>query len=358
MRIAYVAHINGLATSGVVSKVAGQIEEWRRRGHDVSLLLLTRDRGAPEMRLAGAQVFSYQGIVARIGALFRLVRAARRLEPNVLYFRRDIFYPQFLGLPRAAAFVVEINEDDLTEYRLGSRRRFAFHRLTRWLLFRRAQGLIFVTNELQRSASFAAYEGHRTVISNGIVLSQYPILPAPTNPRPRLVFIGTWGQVWQGIDKVVQLARLEPGWDFDVIGGQMAIDRAGAEAMPPNITWHGSLDHSSALQVMAGADVGIGTLALHRKGMDEACALKLREYLALGLPVIYGNHDPDVDALPELALRIPNTETNVTTDIRRIEAFVAAAQGRRVARSVVGHLDAQVKEGQRLAFLSKASERA
>lgn len=308
------------------------------------------------MRLADAQVFAYDGMVGRMRALLRLVRTSRRLEPTIVYFRGDIFYPHFLGLPRTAALVLEINADDLTEFRLGSRRRFEYNRMTRGLLLRRAQGLIFVTSELQRSPSFAAYQGQSAVISNGIQLSEYPIVPAPGNPRPRLVFIGTSGQIWQGVDKVVKLAGLEPGWDFDVIGVRMGEDMAGAAAVPPNVRWHGPLDHSSALQVMASADIGIGTLALHRKAMNEACALKLREYLALGLPVIYGNEDADVDAIPELALRIPNTETNVTTDIRRIESFVEASRGRRVPRSAVGHLDTQVKEGQRLDFLRQMTK--
>jgi glycosyltransferase involved in cell wall biosynthesis len=357
MRIVYVAHVNELATSGVASKVAGQLHEWRRQGHDAWLLLLTRDRGASELRLANAHVFTYAGMVGRMRALLRLVRAARRLAPTVVYFRGDIFYPQLLGLPRTATLILEINSDDMAEFRLGSRRRFEYNRLTRGLLLRQARGVIFVTSELQRSPSFAAYQGASVVITNGIQLSEYPIVPAPANPRPRLVFVGTSGQIWQGMDKVVQLAGLEPGWDFDIIGARMEQDKAGgAGATPANVRWHGPLDHSSALGVMAGADIGIGTLALHRKAMNEACALKLREYLAMGLPVIYGNEDADVDAVPELALRIPNTETNVTTDIRRIEMFVEASRGRRVPRSAVGHLDSQVKEGQRLDFLRQVTK--
>jgi hypothetical protein len=126
----------------------------------------------------------------------------------------------------------------------------------------------------------------------------------------------------------------------------------------PNVTWHGRLDHASALAVMARADIGIGTLALHRKAMHQANALKLREYLALGLPVLYGNEDPDVDAIPELALRIANTEDNVITELARIRTFVEGSRGKRVPRSALGHLDAAAKETQRLDFLRDISVRA
>jgi len=41
------------------------------------------------------------------------------------------------------------------------------------------------------------------------------------------------------------------------------------------------------------ADVAIGALATYRKGMKETSTLKVREYLAYGLPVILDHHDPD-----------------------------------------------------------------
>jgi hypothetical protein len=64
-----------------------------------------------------------------------------------------------------------------------------------------------------------------------------------------------------------------------------------------------------------------------------------------------------VDAIPELALRISNTESNVTTEIRRIEAFAEAARGRRVPRAAVGHLDTAAKESLRLDFFTEIIRR-
>ena len=87
------------------------------------------------------------------------------------------------------------------------------------------------------------------------------------------------------------------------------------------IRWHGRLPREAALRLLDRADVGLGTLALHRKGMAEASALKMREYLAVGLPVIYGNEDRDVDPLEPWVLRLPNTESNVDDGLDEIDRF-------------------------------------
>ena len=79
--------------------------------------------------------------------------------------------------------------------------------------------------------------------------------------------------------------------------------------------------------MLASADVGIGTLGLHRKSMDEASPLKVREYLAVGLPVLYGYRDPDADDLQPFVLKVANTPTNVVDELDRIDGFVHGARG-------------------------------
>jgi len=118
----------------------------------------------------------------------------------------------------------------------------------------------------------------------------------------------------------------------------------------PNVKWHGPLDRTDVLRILEEADVGVGTLALHRNSMTEACPLKLREYLAVGRPVFYGHMDPDVDGLHSYSLRIANTETNVIDELPRIDEFVWRSRGVRIPRSEVAHIDMARKEAQRLAL--------
>jgi glycosyltransferase involved in cell wall biosynthesis len=348
-RIAYVAHLNERGSAGAAAKIAAQAQLWGDRGHEVRVFVFTRDDPvAWRSRLPGAVVHGYRGGASRLTATTRLVRSIRRYAPAVVYLRWDLFYPPMLWFPRRASLVIEINTDDLSEYALGSPIRALYNAWTRGLLLRRARGLVFVTGELSRLPAFRGLPGRRCVIGNGIDLDAYVPLPAPAGDRPRIVFVGTGGQPWHGVDKLLVLASLRPEWRIDVVG-----TRDETQTAPSNITWHGPLGRSGVLEALARADVGIGTLALHRNGMDEACPLKVREYLAVGLPVIYAYGDPDMDCLGEYALRIPNTERNVEESIELIDAFVRRVRGRRVPRAAVAHLDVGRKEEQRLTLFDE-----
>ncbi len=355
LRIAYYAHVNGASTSGVFLKIFGQVERWAAQGHDVRLFVATRDDGAQWLsRIQDASVHRYDGLRSRWRAMVEIAKDVRAYAPDLIYVRWDLFYPPMLRFPRQALLVVEVNSDDLREYRLGRQLRAGYNALTRGLVLRRARALVFVTDELARSSSFRTYPGQRRVISNGIDLAAYPSHGAPANERPRLAFVGTAGQSWHGVDKVIRLARLRPGWAFDIVGMQPSSAEAAS-----NVTWHGPLERAGVLDVLGRADIGIGTLALHRKAMNIACPLKVREYLAVGLPVLYGYQDPDiddVDVLGRFVLRIPNRETNVEDCLADIDVFVARVRGRRVPRSSVSHIDLARKEAERLALFADLAE--
>ena len=132
------------------------------------------------------------------------------------------------------------------------------------------------------------------VISNGIDLSAFQPLDAPNNETPRLVFIGTPGYSWHGVDKLVELARTFPDLHIDIVGYDQLPEH---EPLPPNLTLHGYLNADGYRKVMAGCDLAISTLALYRKGMEEACPLKTRECLAYGLPMVLPYVDTDLKDL-------------------------------------------------------------
>jgi glycosyltransferase involved in cell wall biosynthesis len=353
MRIVYFAHVNGGGASGVLHKIAGQVDHWRAHGHRVRVLVATRDEvtvwASP---LGDAVVRRYAGAASRVTAISSLVRDARAFHPDLIYQRWDLFYPPMLLFPKGVPLVAEVNSDDLQEYALGRPLRSRYNARTRGLVLGRAGALVFVTRELSDGPSFRGFLGIHRVVTNGIVLDSYPELAAPDHDHVRLVFVGTQGQSWHGIDRLVRLAELRPGWQFDIVGVE-----AEGQSGPANVTWHGPLDRRGVLAVLANADVGVGTLALHRKSMTEACPLKMREYLAVGLPVVYAYSDPDVDLLGSYALRIANSESNVEDELATIDAFVVRSKGLRVPRASIVHIDIARKEAERLALFDEVAGR-
>jgi hypothetical protein len=357
LRIAYVVGWPGGHHTGPFKKVVEQSAAWRAFGHEVGLFVLTESPHADEWsQLPGVQQVTCRapGVAALFRQKERLVSSVLRWGPDVAYHRYALPYPGMLRMARRLPLVLEINTDDLAEYDLLSPLKGKVNRLTRGQVLRRVAGLVVTTRELAQSPIFARYARPSLVLANGISLASVHPSPAPENSGPRLVFLGQPGCPWHGLDKLAALARARPGWHLDVVGP----DRSEVPDPPTNLAVHGSLSVEQYRPILARADIGVGTLALHRKNMDEASPLKVREYLATGLPVITGYRDTDFPGAPPFLLQLPNTEDNVTSHLAELDAFVDAWQGRRVPRDRLTHLDSLHKESARLAFFSRVAELA
>ncbi len=358
MRVAILLHWNEGEKSGVFKKVVSQIRLWKSQGVFISLHLISRRHllNMWQHYLEGVpitlHIYNAYNVATRVRAWKEAVKALKAHRPDIVYHRYDLYMPSLKGISRSLPLVLEINTDDLTEYCLRKGLRCWYNRLTRALLLRDVAGLVFVTYELAGLPHFARYQKPSVVIANGIVLDDYHSLPTPRNEEPRLVFLGTDSQPWHGVDKVVRMAQHFPRWHFDVVG----IRREKVCEIPSNVSFYGPLDRQAYEPVLAKADVAIGTLALHRIRMNEACPLKVREYLAYGLPLILGHKDTDFPQGAPFILELPNTEDNVESSGTAIETFVFKWMGQRVSRNAISNIDIRVKEARRLAFLHDVLE--
>lgn len=338
-----------LERDGVANKIESQVSAWRAAGHTAEVFCAvksSRARGHSDWHR-----FPFENAFDRARATVRLQRAALRFAPDVVYLRYDLYLPPMGLLLRRRPGVVEINADDRAEAVLvrGARGRL-YNELNRRLLLRRARAFVCVTHELARSASFARFRRPTAVVGNAIDLSRISPLPATPGSRPRVAFLGTSGQPWHGVDKLLWLAGQLPDVDFDLIGWTTA---DCPTPPPPNMTAHGVLPRGEYEPLLAACDLAIGTLALHRKHMTEACPLKVREYLAYGLPVVIAYDDTDfLDDERWFLLRLPNTEDNVRGGVDAIRSFLDSIRGRRVPRAdVEKEIGSAHKEALRLAFL-------
>jgi glycosyltransferase involved in cell wall biosynthesis len=152
------------------------------------------------------------------------------------------------------------------------------------------------------------------------------------------------------VEKLLILARQFPDLKLDIIG-YTASDLKDRE-IPENIVFHGFLAGDEHHQILCKADVGIGTLALHRNQMEEGSPLKVREYLAYGLPVVIAYQDTDLKDIPaDFILRIPNSNDNVEVCANLIRDFSYRMMGERADRDLVYPLINQSKkENTRIAF--------
>lgn len=358
MRIAYLMAWSGRPDSGVMKKVAGQVRVWRDRGHEVRIFVVTAARspmasparrGAPPEIEAALHIEMYRHAVLQPRAVGRLTSRAETWGPDILYGRYGPWYPALTRAARRLPTVLEVNTDDRVEFwRSGSRARAVYNALTRRRLLRACAGLVFVTSALRSNRAFRWFEGATSVIPNGIDLDEVPILPPARGETPCLAFVGSPGHAWHGLDRLLDLAVSAPDWEFEVIGYDASPSRG---AGPPNVRFNGFLTRQDYEPILARAHAAVGSLALDRNRMTEASSLKIREYLAYGLPVILGCPDADFPDGAPFLLEVDSQ--NFGAHIDEVAAFVQSWRDRRVPRKDIVHLDGAVKERQRLEFLAE-----
>lgn len=347
-KIAYAVRWNVGEENGVVKKVAEQIRLWMQLGCEVRLFALSPEAkiwsGISDLpvEMVSSPQRSWREFIAS-GQLFQSVI---KWQPDIVYLRSMIYLPSIEKLLRSLPVVVEVNTKEVSEKALsGSKLRGFYRRLTQSRVLGQAKGIVAVTQEIAHD--MAKFARPTAVIANGITLESFPRLPPAANKMPRLVFLGSRGMRWHGVDKIVELADYLPDFHFDIIG------ESELPMSLPNLKSHGILSKVNYLEVLASADVALGTLALHRKNMAEACPLKVREYLACGIPTIIGYSDTDFTRPVPFILQLPNSPDNVQNNVEQIAQFAFAWKGRRVIRDDVKHLDNWYKESQRLVFFEQ-----
>ena len=146
-------------------------------------------------------------------------------------------------------------------------------------------GLVAVTSELlDNEKSTLLRRKFSAVYPNGIPAR----LEVPVDARGQgveIAFVAGHFFPWNGLDLLLASVRSSSD-DFilHLVGdlGPLASDPILDD---PRIRCHGVLGAEELRRVLSRCHLGLSTFALYRKQMVQACPLKVREYLALGIPV-------------------------------------------------------------------------
>ncbi|RZL96907.1 MAG: glycosyltransferase, partial [Pedobacter sp.] len=156
---------------------------------------------------------------------------------------------------------------------------------------RNAYRIIGVTDEILE------YENQRAglhqkvglVYPNGIVFNRNALCHARSE-IPTFLFVASYFSDWHGVDLLLSQVLLSERRFHIHLVGQLSKQDAALASSDRRVTIHGELDAQQIQSLAQQCWVGLSSFALFRKGMKTACPLKVREYLALGLPV-YGGHE-------------------------------------------------------------------
>lgn len=269
--------------------------------------------------------------------LMDALRLAVEKQPFDLIYMR--FMPVFHNAPKAllqaktrgAKLVLEHPTYPFSNGRTTSLLRRPVFAYNEWV-FRRVEPLIDLYTLIGEPCGESLNGVPAMNILNGVDVERL----APHEPRAEadigLLALASMSH-WQGYDRLIQaLARYRDaervtihmvGGDGD---GSLARWRRLAQelGMEKTVIFHGELFGEALDRVAAQCDVGVGGLGLYRKGQYRSMTLKLREYMARGLPFVYAVDDPSIPDEPRFCLRLANDDSPL--DMEEIVAFARRAK--------------------------------
>ncbi|TVZ08245.1 glycosyltransferase involved in cell wall biosynthesis [Cellulophaga sp. RHA_52] len=340
MKIAYILPIDIEKYEGVLNKVDSQVLEWINNKNEVVIYLITNNNIShlestslyglyKKGKIEIIKLKQYGGLpVDLIKDWLNLDSAYRSVlnklvtfKPDVIYARTSLYQPFYKKLGKNNNLIIEANTDTNSEYNLQKFQtikyflRYIYFKLTNYFFLKRVTAIAAVTNEIA-----ALFKKKNTrVFPNSIIVDNYPKFSSKNNKKKKVVFLGSPNMPWQGIDILLLLSKKMINIDFDVIGYE------GKDfEMLPNVNFHGFMNKKKYLEILEYADASIGTMALYRKNMQEACPLKVREYLACCKPVILPYKDTafELNGYPEWVLKLPNSREGILNSVEEITSFI------------------------------------
>ena len=168
---------------------------------------------------------------------------------------------------------------------------------------------------------YGGYDGKQqnVQISNGIDL---PILQknhqSSENEGFRLIAIGRW-EYWHGLDRIlVGMSHSTLNVHLDIVGsgpysGQIVklIDQL---SLKDKVDIHGPLYNQDLANLISTADLGVGTLGLHRKNVLKDSSLKSRTYCSHGLPFLISSDDDEFSSELPFVFKVAADEDFIDID--------------------------------------------
>lgn len=297
-----VLHSAALLTpgTGIVNQMTWEQEAARKLGLDWDTRLFCPDRGAGIIHVPFAVKSS--GPAQKVSAWFSLRSAyaawLRSVESKydvvlLRYYVHDPYQHAFVTKSTRPVYFVH-HTLEASELKLGGPSGYvrAFgDRLIGDKTVRSAAGLIGVTAEIAAWQVQRAGKGKIAsfVYPNGIMSDAKDLLPEARGDIPHILFVASEFFPWHGLDLLLDDLSRFPGNNFRLhVVGRVNAQLRRQAADDSRVTFHGSLVRAELALLAQSCWVGLSSFALSRNGMEQACTLKVREYLSQGIPVYCG----------------------------------------------------------------------
>jgi nucleoside-diphosphate-sugar epimerase len=126
---------------------------------------------------------------------------------------------------------------------------------------------------------------------NGINYNSVDDLDLRSKDLPEIVFMASHFAPWHGLDLLISDAKINTGKFKIHLVGKISAEDLSAISDDHRFFTHGHLNTLEIKKLTQKMWVGLSSFAMGRNGMQQACTLKVREYLQMGLPVYAGHRD-------------------------------------------------------------------
>ncbi|HVN72427.1 MAG TPA: glycosyltransferase, partial [Desulfomonilia bacterium] len=231
-------------------------------------------------------------------------------------------------------------------------------------VLRSVDGVIGVTSEItEYELSLIGRDIPSFTLTNSIDVEQYPLKKPRkvTDNTLRLLYVGSNTAEWHGLDRVLQgmadhrnTIRLELHIAGNVSGSIKKLIRS--LNIEDHITSHGYITGEGLDVLFDLADVAIGTLGIHRKKLTNGSTLKVREYMARGIPFIISHKDEDLSPDFPYIFMAPSDESPI--DMQAVIQFAKDmhASGEEIPQQMrtyaSEHMDYRVKLVKLIEFIN------
>ncbi len=163
---------------------------------------------------------------------------------------------------------------------------------------------------------------------DAVEVDTFPLSPRPEfNHELRLVFLkgASTSADFNGLDRMIwSIANYKGEIEIKlfVLGHQLQEEQKMVEAfgIKKNVILFPSKNGEDLNNFLKDIHIGVATLSLYRKGLNQTTTIKVREYTAQGLPFIYAYTDPDLNEdAKEFALKFPNDDSLI--DMNKVIEF-------------------------------------
>lgn len=302
-----VLHVSFLAKAGngIVNQLKAEIQSVKKLNIPWEVVLVTETTFNEPFVVTIPHLYSKNFFLKRLYFHLWLVRKIRNRHYDIIllrYIKSDPFLFIFRKIYKKYFLVHHSKE--LEEIKLS---KSIFSKVLVW--FENILGVKSICSSLgiiTMTEEIAKYQLNRInkklpyfVYPNGVDTDYISI--APDNRignEINIVFVASSFLPWHGLDlllnKVSYFNYTNDKIIFHLIGNvpEIYLEQINKiNSKKVKIILHGYIDREKMIKVLSICDIGLASLALKRINLEEACVLKVREYLASGLPVYSASRD-------------------------------------------------------------------